>query len=411
MRYKAVAERLACDILRKMRPGDRLPGVRELAKQEGISLVTARNVYQHLMGKGLVVSRQGSGTFVAYGSSGGIIDVSTIRPPEELLLWVGQHLSITMEGLHTYDPPEGYEPLRNLSRDWLATLGIDHAPIITAGSQQALFLVGLTILKKGDVVAVEDPGYMGAVRIFESLGATVKTVPYLSNHKDLDHLAAMGIRMFYTMPQGHIPTGRSIPEDMRDRLLKIARHKGFFIIEDDPLSEVVGTTPLKARDTHESVIYIKSLSNMLGPGLRMGFAVVPDSMYTEVIRRKEINDLSLSGILQRCLCTILASSDWEEHVRRLKLELRTRQAFLSQNTQWSTNGPCLWIKTPVPSRMSREDLLGLGVRITPGDIYGSKWSNHIRLSVLTPSRTDFARSVGIIQGYLKDVKGPGLNDF
>ena len=275
MRYKEVAERLAGDILKRKRPGDRLPGVRELAKQENISLVTARNVYQHLMGKGLVISRQGVGTFVAYGSSGGVIDMATIRPPEELLLWVGKHLNITIEGLQTYDPPQGYEPLRQQARKWMISLGIDHTPIITAGSQQALFLVGLALLKKGDVVAVEDPGYMGAVRIFESLGAIVKTVPYISSQKDLDRLGTLGIRLFYTMPQGHIPTGGSIPEDLRDRLLEIARKKDFFIIEDDPLSEVEGIPPLKARDTHERVVYIKSLSNILGPGLRIGFAVVP----------------------------------------------------------------------------------------------------------------------------------------
>ena len=70
VRYKDVAGRLAGDILKRKRPGDRLPGVRELARQENISLVTARNVYQYLTTKGLVVSRQGSGTFVAYGSEG-----------------------------------------------------------------------------------------------------------------------------------------------------------------------------------------------------------------------------------------------------------------------------------------------------------------------------------------------------
>ena len=149
------------------------------------------------------------------------------------------------------------------------------------------------------------------------------------------------------MPQGHIPTGGSIPDGLRDRLLEIACKKDFFIIEDDPLSEIVGITPLKARDTHERVVYIKSLSNILGPGLRIGFAVVPSPMYTSFIHLKEINDLSLSGILQRCLFAMLDSSDLEEHVKRLKTELRTRLAYLSQATTWATNGPCLWLKTSV----------------------------------------------------------------
>ena len=187
--------------------------------------------------------------------------------------------------------------------------------------------------------------------------------------------------------------------------------KDFFIIEDDPLSEVVGITPLKARDTHEKVIYIKSLSNILGPGLRIGFAVVPEAMYGSIIHLKEINDLSLSGILQRCLSAMLASSDLKEHVKRIKTELQTRQAYLSRTTAWTTGGPCLWMKTKVPSRISQEKLLDLGVRITPGDIYGARWSHYIRLSLLTPSRSDFERAVGIVQEYLKGVTGPGLTEF
>jgi GntR family transcriptional regulator, regulator for abcA and norABC len=149
----------------------------------------------------------------------------------------------------------------------------------------------------------------------------------------------------------------------------------------------------------------------MGPGLRIGFAVVPSPMYTGFLHLKEINDLSLSGILQRCLFAMLASSDLEEHVKRLKTELKTRLAYLSQATTWATNGPCLWLKTSVPSRISQEKLLEQGLRITPGDIYGPAWSDHIRLSLLTPSRADFERAVVIIQDYLKGVVGPGLTEF
>jgi GntR family transcriptional regulator, regulator for abcA and norABC len=411
MRYRLVAERLAKEILKKKRPGDRLPGVRDLARQENISMVTARNVYQYLMAKGLVISRHGSGTFVAYGSMDRTIDMASIRPPEELLLWVGSHLNITLEGLSTYDPPQGFEPLREQARSWLATLGIDESPIITAGSQQALFLVGLSLLKKGDRVAVEDPGYQGAVRIFESLGAKVIPIPCISSRKDLETIRGLNISILYTMPQGHIPTGNTIPACLREDLLKLADEKSFYIIEDDPLSEILGIVPLKAGDRKERVIYIKSLSNILGPGLRIGFAVVPKTMHSSIIHFKEINDLSLSGILQRFLFSMLSSSDLREHVKRLKNELQSRMDYLSASAGYQATGPCLWIKTPVPSRICQEDLLQRGVRITPGDIYGSRWSDYIRLSMLTPSHADFERALTIIQHYLKGVKGPGLTEF
>jgi len=173
----------------------------------------------------------------------------------------------------------------------------------------------------------------------------------------------------------------------------------------------MGATPLKARDMHERVIYIKSLSNILGPGLRIGFTVVPGTIYNTIIQLKEINDLSLSGILQRCLSTMLSSSNLKDHVRRLKIELQSRSDYLSHATSWATGGPCLWIKTSVPSRISCEKLLSLGVRVTPGDIYGAQWSDYIRLSVLTPSRMNFERAVGIVQEYLKGTTGPDLTEF
>jgi len=411
MLYKQIAEKLAGDILKNKRPGERLPGVRELARRENISLVTAKNVYQYLVEQGLVISRQGAGTFVAHGISEGFIDMATIRPPEEFMLWVSQHMVFTIEGLNAYDPPQGYEPLRQQAGKWLKSSGIDHLPIVTSGSQQALFLLGLALLKKGDVIAVEDPGYMGAVRIFESLGAVVKPIPYITSSEDIDRIRDMNIRLLYTMPQGHVPTGQSIPEDLRDTLIGMAFEKDFFIVEDDPLSDVVGISPLKVRDIHDRVIYIKSLSNIMGPGLRIGFAVFPEALTNSILNLKEINDLSLSGILQRALYSILSSSKLKEHIARLRAELATRRAYLSKTTAWSSDGPCLWIKTPLPSRICQEKLFDRGIRVTPGDIYGAQWSNHIRLSVLTPSRVDFEHAIEIIKEYLDEARGPRLTEF
>lgn len=411
MIYRTVAERIAGEILKEGKPGERLPGVRELARRENISLVTARNAYQYLVEKGLVVSRQGAGTFVSLGLSGGPIDMASIRPPEDLLLWIGPHLKITLDGLNTYDPPQGYEPLRESSGAWLRTLGIPELPIITAGSQQALFLVGLALLKKGDAVAVEDPGYQGAVRIFESLGATIHRIPHPQGPEDIERIRGLKIRMLYTMPQGHIPTGRSIPEHIRGDLVELAHRKGFYIIEDDPLSELVGVRPLKARDTEGRVIYIKSLSNILGPGLRIGLTVVPQALYRQVLHLKEINDLSISGILQRGVHSLFSSPEMKGHIHRLKTELASRIETLGRATAWTAQGACLWIRTSGPSRIHQERLLARGLRITPGDIYGPQWSHHIRLSLLTPSRRDFEHALKTMVDYLEGQTDMRLTEF
>ena len=394
-----------------MSPGERLPGIREYALSQKISIVTARNVYQYLAQQGLIVLRQGAGSYVARGAVGGVIDLSAVRPAEEGLLWIGAHLRLSQEGLLTYDPPQGYAPLLAQAGAWLASLGIEGRPLVTAGSQQALFLAGLALLRPRDRVAVEDPGYRGARRIFEALGAQVLTVPYLAGAAELEQLRGQGIRLFYTMPQGHVPSGAFIPDGLRPALLELAGQEDFLIIEDDPHSELIGQRPLKAADRRGRVIYIKSLSSLLGPGLRIGFAVVPESLYARILDLKEINDLSLSGLLQRAVCSMFASGDLKAHIERLRGELRQRRTCLAQNTPWQTDGPCLWLPTPAPSRTHHEQLLRRGVRITPGDIYGPQWSTHIRISLLSASRPDFERGIAVVADYLAQGSGPSLTEF
>src|SRR5690606_35024654 len=99
MQYRENADWLAEDMRKNNDPGERLPGVRDLARKEGISLVTARNVYQALKEKGLITVRQGSGTYVMPLKAKGYIDMASIAPPDEMLLWMMQYLSLPFEGL------------------------------------------------------------------------------------------------------------------------------------------------------------------------------------------------------------------------------------------------------------------------------------------------------------------------
>ncbi len=389
MQYREIADRLAEDIRKNHDPGERLPGVRDLARKEGISLVTARNVYQALKEKGLITVRQGSGTYVMPLKAKGYIDMASIAPPDEMLLWMMQYLSLPFEGLTEYDAPQGYEPLRERAGESLKASGIRALPLVTSGSQQALFLTGLSLLKPGDTVAVEDPCYRGAIRLFESLQAKILIIPHLSSDRALEELKKARIKLLYTMPQGHFPTGLSMPDDLKEGLLDLAEKKGFYIIEDDPVSELMGMQPLKAKDVSDRVIYAKSLSNILGPGLRIGFSVFPEALLDQVVRLKEINDLSISSMVQRMLHTIMCSPGFSLHLSRMGAELRNRQKILRDQHALSSQGLCLWLKTGMPARILVERLLNEGIRITPGDIYGPAWADHIRISLLRPSAVEF----------------------
>jgi DNA-binding transcriptional MocR family regulator len=408
--YRDIAERLAREIASSMKPGQRLPGVRELAQRENISLITARNVYVELQQQGLIVSRQGSGTFVAGRDTGGPLDLAGIHPPEEQLLWVKHHLNLSLEGLSAYDPPEGYLPLRQEAGRWLKNLEINDEAVITAGSQQALFLAGLSLLKPGDAVAVEEPGYLGVVRIFETLGAQVRRFSYPQGPDDLEALDDPAIRLIYCMPQAHVPTGSSLDLPTRTALLELARRRGSYIIEDDPLSEICGGRPLKALDTHGRVIYLKSLSYLIGPGMRLGLAVFPPELARRLLKLKEINDLALSGLLQRALHRMLASGDFGAHLVKLRRELERRQQ-LAQAMGFEVSGACLWLKTPASGRLHQASLLKQGLRVTPGDIYGPAWTNYIRAALLTPPAAELERALELIRSDLTSHPGLGLTEF
>ncbi len=400
MQYKDIADKLAALIARSMRPGDRLPGVRELAQSEQVSLVTARNAYLCLKERGIISVRQGSGTFVRPVGEQGHTDFARIGPPDELLMWAGKYLVLPIEGLLEYDPPQGYEPLRQRAGQWLQASGIMDVPLITSGSQQAIFLSGMAILKKGDVVVVEDPCYRGAVRIFESLGAEVRTIGPIQTEEDLRVLEDEKIRLLYIMPQGHFPTGLSMPEPLRRPLIDLAERRDFFIIEDDPVSELIGRRPLKSMDYAGRVIYTKSLSNILGPGLRIGFSVFPQGVLDTVVRLKEINDLSISSMIQRMLYAMMSSSDFPAHILSMKVELEARQAMMKKLFGLTVQGLCMWAKAASSGRIVAERLLKDGIRIMPGDIYGPAWADHVRISLLRAPRSEFFNAMATINKVL-----------
>jgi len=307
--------------------------------------------------------------------------------------------------MNAYDPPQGFEPLRAMAHKWLSGNGIYPMPIITAGSQQALFLAGMALIEKGDKVVLEDPGYVGARRIFESLGASIMQIPYPVSPDTLDLLKDHDIKLLYIMPQGHIPTGKAIPDTLRGDILEIADSYDFYIIEDDPLSDVLGKRPLMAQDKNDRVIYIKSLSNILGPGIRIGFCVAPEKLYDPIVTFKEINDLSTSGMLQRMLYKMMLSNDFQKHISRLKTTIDNRMTYIHETFDCSTEGACLWVKTRMAGRIHMDNLMRLRVKITPGDIYGPKWSNYIRVSIITPNEEGFIKGMGIVNDYLRrDVK-------
>ena len=301
-RYKGVVDALAADIRAgKIPPGTRLPTHRELAAREGLALVTATRVYTELAAMGLVSGETGRGTFVREASLGprhdvdlrafadGVVDLNFNYPslPDqtELLRIALRALASSgdLEALLRYQSHGGRSHERASVALHLEQRGLSvpaDQVLIVSGAQHGLAVATLAMLEPGDVIAVDALTYPGFKVVAEALRLELVPLPAAADGPDLDALeqlcATRRIRAIHTMPTLHNPLGWVIPQQSRQRLVRIAREHGLLIIEDAAYAYLVERppTPLAAL-APESTIYVSGLSKSVATGLRFGFVVAP----------------------------------------------------------------------------------------------------------------------------------------
>jgi len=228
-----------------------------------------------------------------------------------------------------YSPTDGLAPLREwVAARLTATHGGSFRPehvLITHGSQQALDLVAKVLLDPGDIVAVDDPSYLGAIQVFDLFEARFLTVPADREGTDVDVLAARlaaGARpkLLYTVANFQNPTGATLPLDRRRRLAGLAEEYGFLIVEDDPYGELrYRGTPVPAIATlSERVIRLGTFSKILVPGLRVAYMTIPAALYPAFIKVKQAADLHTSTFAQRLVLeTVSEAATLDAHIARL----------------------------------------------------------------------------------------------
>ncbi|MCZ4353462.1 PLP-dependent aminotransferase family protein [Roseovarius aestuarii] len=316
-----------------LRPGDRLPASRTLARETGVSRTTVIDAIDRLIAEGMVTSHVGAGTFVSETlvsrqpppSAGA--DAHQVQDPPRLSYTVShatssyaprarlpynpqafvsglpaldafpianwarisaRHLRGQRTDIMGYGPPQGHAGLREAIASHLAAArGIQCRPeqvFITNGAQHAFALIGQLFLNAGDKVWFENPGAKGARNAFVATGAELVPVPV-----DQDGLCvSQGIekaphfRLAFVTPSHQQPLGHVMSLRRRLNLLQAARDAKALIVEDDYDGEFhFAPRPhpaLKSIDTHGRVIYVGTFSKTLFPSLRLGFVVVPERM-------------------------------------------------------------------------------------------------------------------------------------
>jgi len=379
--FVQIARAIADDIRRgRLRPGAVMPGTRALAGTLRVHRNTVIAAYAELTAEGWITTEIGRGTFVSamlpdprprrfapivqtieaglslsFDLAPGV-DVtqcaSAVGATFNLTGWPDLRLVPTtalarawrraIEGRGrqalAYGTPQGHPRLRVAIASMLnATRGLalsESRVLITRGTQGALAVIAHGLLRPGDVVAVEDPGYRRGWQALTLTGARVVPIPVDAHGLSTDDLAAVAareprLRAIFVTPHHQFPTTVTLSPQRRLRLLELARAHRFAIIEDDYDHEFHydgrPILPLASADAHGSVIYVGSLSKTLAPGLRMGYIAASDAVIAHMTGYRALLETQGDPVLESAIAELLEDGEVQRHVRRMRRIYRGRR--------------------------------------------------------------------------------------
>ena len=415
----------------------KLPSIRTLAKDNGVNNSTVVAALHLLESQGLVYCKEGSGTYLAPSPTPQILHEPELTPRSELIDFTSSTPSpeyfpvedfqaafnavLERDRGHAFAYPEaqGYLPLRLSIAEYLKSQGMTVDPAlvhITSGAQQAIFLLAQTLTKTGDAVLVESPTYPGALEAFHTCGARVVGIPLGYNGPKLKQLVQAvkySPKLMYTVPNFQNPTGISYSQDVRALLVEESRKHGFYIIEDDHVSELYYTGPRPRalwQDAPDRVLYVKSFSKVFMPGLRLGFMVVPPALLTAINKAKLTVDLGSSGISQRALDYYLRQGKWASHQEFLRKTYKDRAVALGEalhrhlhhevTFQTMRGGMNCWLALPRGVKASDLHRLALsqGVQTSKGEHFSlsQEHQHHLRLSIAAVFAQEIEQGAAIL---------------
>ena len=369
--YQALRERMLDG---RLPGGTRLPASRDLAALLGISRNTVTRAFDQLYAEGYVAGRIGDGTYVA-APVGAVRTAQVVTegpPPSAALQQLAEHhLSPPPQGAPRafrvgvpafdlfpfetwarlsarfwrkpsparlgYGDPAGDAQLRELIAAYLRNsrgLHCDPAQIvITCGAQQAISLCAQLLLRPGDRVAIENPGYRAAGHAFAVAGAQLQGIPVDAEGLDCAALERAGdCRLAYVTPSHQYPTGVTLSLARRLELLDWAERHDGWIVEDDYDGEYrySGTplAPLAALDRQGRVLYVGTFCKITFPALRLGYLVLPANLAQAFARRRAL-DMRHSEIgTQAVMAEFIAAGHFQRHIRRMRSAARSRRDAL-----------------------------------------------------------------------------------
>jgi 2-aminoadipate transaminase len=335
-----------------------------------------------------------------------------------------------------YGTTEGYLPLREMIARYSARNNICITPdniLITAGSQQALDLLGKIFINRGDRILVESPTYLGALQAWNAYGAEYVAVPMDDDGMrtdDLEKVLRVGPKFIYVLPNFQNPTGVTMSLERRRMLVDIADKYGVPIIEDDPYGQlryegehipsvvvIDGEKQNKPNMTYSgNVIYLSTFSKTLAPGLRLAWVVAPPEVISKLAQAKQGADLHTATFNQVVAYEVARGGFMDEHIRHIRevygqrrdVMLEALEEYMPVEVRWTHPQGGLFLWATIPASMNTVDVLKTAINrkvaFVPGGAFHPRGGgqNTMRLNFSNATPEKIVEGISRLAGVLKE---------
>lgn len=354
------------------RPGEKLPSIRDLMRMHGYSKNTVVQAFEQLVASGEARPKRGAGYFVSDELRQVASDAPSSRlreaidtvwmlreqanndplhlplghgiPPASWLAecrperYQQQVLRASAGRMHQYGDRLGHVPLRQVLERRLYSIGIQASAsqiVTTNGANHAMDLIIRCLLRAGDSVLVDEPGYYPLYGKIKLHGAIALGVPRLPDGPDVDALEHLlrttSARLFFTQSIGQNPTGSDTTPANAHRILQLADKYDMIVVENDPLADLkpASLARISTLDQLRRTVYIGSFTKSVSASLRVGYVACHPDLADQLADVKMLVQVSGSEYCERLLDTILRNSRFTRYIARLKarVELETQAAM------------------------------------------------------------------------------------
>lgn len=331
-----------------------------------------------------------------------------------------------------YSVTEGYTPLRDFLKDWLASKNCFHSEfddlIITSGGQQANELSCKVLLNEGDTLLCESPCFIGSLNAFRSYNVNLVGIDMDDDGINLDKLenalkTQPNVKILYLIPNFQNPTGRTMSLEKRKAVYELACRYDFVILEDDPYGELRFTgenvPSIKSLDTEGRVIYSSTFSKLISSGFRTGFVSAPAPIIQKIVVCKQVADVHSNIWAQVVSYRFMTTVDREAHFNKLRDIYRKKSDLMCSyiDNEFSNKisyirpegGLFVWCTLPDDCDMNafcKKAVQDYKIAVVPGNSFSideNETSHSFRLNYSTPTNEQIEKGMEILSRMTREI--------